>query len=61
MSHNERELNTFSTPIICVLLVRFCDLVNSLLHQTESPEEDSSPVRGGEGVLEVREITTNVI
>lgn len=30
----------------------FCDLVNSLLHQTECPVEDSSPIRGGEGVLE---------
>ncbi|XP_016364528.1 mitogen-activated protein kinase kinase kinase 5 isoform X1 [Sinocyclocheilus rhinocerous] len=30
----------------------FCDLVNSLLHHTESPVEDSSPVRGGEGDLE---------
>uniref|UniRef100_A0A672PRK2 mitogen-activated protein kinase kinase kinase n=1 Tax=Sinocyclocheilus grahami TaxID=75366 RepID=A0A672PRK2_SINGR len=30
----------------------FCDLVNSLLHHTESPVEDSSPIRGGEGDLE---------
>ncbi|XP_055066774.2 mitogen-activated protein kinase kinase kinase 5 [Misgurnus anguillicaudatus] len=31
----------------------FCDLVNSLLHQTESTVEDSSAVsEGGEGVLE---------
>ncbi|KAK7158001.1 hypothetical protein R3I93_009256 [Phoxinus phoxinus] len=30
----------------------FCDLLNSLLHETESPLEDSSPIRGGEGVLE---------
>lgn len=38
----------------------FCDLVNSLLHQTESPVEDSSPIRGGEGVLEyIYEINEN--
>ncbi|XP_026139583.1 mitogen-activated protein kinase kinase kinase 5-like [Carassius auratus] len=30
----------------------FCDLVNSLLHHTESPVEDSSPIRAGEGDLE---------
>lgn len=54
-------LNLLSNPIICVLLVRFCDLVNSLLHHTESPVEDSSPIRGGEGDLEVREIAMNII
>uniref|UniRef100_A0A8C1QC30 mitogen-activated protein kinase kinase kinase n=1 Tax=Cyprinus carpio TaxID=7962 RepID=A0A8C1QC30_CYPCA len=30
----------------------FCDLVSSLLHHAESPVEDSSPIRGGEGDLE---------
>ncbi|XP_052003268.1 mitogen-activated protein kinase kinase kinase 5-like isoform X1 [Xyrauchen texanus] len=30
----------------------FCDLVNSLLHQIETPVEDSSSLRGGEGLLE---------
>ncbi|XP_052000607.1 mitogen-activated protein kinase kinase kinase 5-like [Xyrauchen texanus] len=30
----------------------FCDLVNSLLNRTETPEEDSSPLRGGEAVIE---------
>ncbi|KAI7806518.1 mitogen-activated protein kinase kinase kinase 5 [Triplophysa rosa] len=30
----------------------FCDLVNSLLHQTESPVEDSSHLSSAEGVLE---------
>ncbi|XP_043116424.1 mitogen-activated protein kinase kinase kinase 5 isoform X2 [Puntigrus tetrazona] len=30
----------------------FCDLVNSLLHHTESPVEDSSTISGGEGDLE---------
>ncbi|KAF4102980.1 mitogen-activated protein kinase kinase kinase 5 [Onychostoma macrolepis] len=30
----------------------FSDLVNSLLNHTESPVEDSSPIRGGEGDLE---------
>lgn len=30
----------------------FCDLVNSLLHQAESPVEDSSSMRGEEGDLE---------
>ncbi|XP_056330985.1 mitogen-activated protein kinase kinase kinase 5 [Danio aesculapii] len=30
----------------------FCDLVNSLLHQAESPVEDSSSMRGDEGDLE---------
>lgn len=40
-------------PVICMPLFRFCDLVNSLLHQTESVVEDSSPLDSAEGVLEV--------
>uniref|UniRef100_A0A8C1ABS6 mitogen-activated protein kinase kinase kinase n=1 Tax=Cyprinus carpio carpio TaxID=630221 RepID=A0A8C1ABS6_CYPCA len=39
----------------------FCDLVSSLLHHAESPVEDSSPIRGGEGDLERNENGDKVV